>query len=159
MKYKCIKDVIVDGNKVINKSNIIEVSEDKKQLYNITTGVDIKNVDIDTIIQYHLENITDNCTCDKPVDSRHPFQVITDNMFKIYCKKNKDYGNSFDRSLDKWGLSVAAIRLGDKLNRFESYIKNGSFAVNDEGVRDTLMDLATYAIMTVMRLDKNMRND
>ena len=154
MKYKCIDDTFVNGNKIIAKGDIVEISEDKKQLYNITTGVDIKNVDIDIIIEYHLENITDNCTCDKPVDSRHPFQVITDNMFKIYCKKNKDYGNSFDQSLDKWGLSVAAIRLGDKLNRFESYIKNGSFAVNDEGVLDTLKDLATYAIMTIMYLKK-----
>ena len=74
-------------------------------------------------------------------------------MFKTYCKKNKDYGNSFDQSLDKWGLNVAAIRLGDKLNRFESYVKNGSFKVKDEGVRDTLADLATYAIMTIMYLD------
>ena len=153
MKYKCIKDVIVDGNKVINKSNIVEVSEGKKQLYNITTGVDIKNVDVDLIIKHHLENMADNCTCDKPVDFKHPFQTITDNMFKTYCKKNKDYGNSFDQSLDKWGLSVAAIRLGDKLNRFESYVKNGSFKVRDEGVRDTLADLATYAIMTIMYLD------
>lgn len=153
MKYKCIKDVIVDGNKVVNKSNIVEVSEDKKQLYNITTGVDIKNIDIDLIIKHHLENMADNCACDKPIDFRHPFQVITDNMFKTYCKKNKDYGNSFDQSLDKWGLSVAAIRLGDKLNRLESYVKNGSFKVKDEGVRDTLADLATYAIMTIMYLD------
>lgn len=153
MKYKCIKDVIVDGNKVVNKSNIVEVSEDKKQLYNITTGIDIKNIDIDLIIKHHLENMTDNCACDKSVDSRHPFQAITDNMFKTYCKKNKDYGNSFDQSLDKWGLNVAAIRLGDKLNRFESYVKNGSFKVKDEGVRDTLADLATYAIMTIMYLD------
>ena len=153
MKYKCIKDVIVDGSKVINKSNIVEDSEGKKQLYNITTGVDIKNVDVDLIIKHHLENMADNCTCDKPIDFKHPFQTITDNMFKTYCKKNKDYGNSFDQSLDKWGLSVAAIRLGDKLNRFESYVKNGSFKVRDEGVRDTLADLATYAIMTIMYLD------
>lgn len=155
MKYKCIKDVVINGNKAISKSNIVEVSEDKKQLYNITTGVDIKGVDTDLIIQHHLENIADNCTYNKPIDDRHHFQVITDNMFKTYLKKNQDYGNSFDQSLDKWGLSVAAIRLGDKLNRFESYIKNGSFKVKDEGVRDTLADLATYAIMTIMYLDGN----
>lgn len=84
----------------------------------------------------------------------HPFQEITEDMFKTYCKKNKDYDNAFDKSLDKWGLSIAAIRLGDKLNRFESYVKNGSFAVDDEGVRDTLSDMACYAIMTIMYLNK-----
>ena len=85
--------------------------------------------------------------------NEHPFEKITKTMFETYLRKNKDYGNSFDKSLDKWGLSVAAIRLGDKLNRFESFVKNGSFAVDDEGVRDTLSDMAIYAIMTVMYLD------
>lgn len=84
----------------------------------------------------------------------HPFQEITEDMFKTYLKKNKDYGDSFDKSLDKWGLSVAAIRLGDKLNRFEYYVKNGSFAVDDEDVYDTLKDLASYAVMTIMHLNK-----
>lgn len=90
------------------------------------------------------------CTYNNEV---HPFEKITQKMFNTYIRKNKDYGNSFDQSLDKWGLSVAAIRLGDKLNRFESFIKNKSFEVNDEGVRDTLSDMATYAIMTIMYLD------
>ena len=83
----------------------------------------------------------------------HPFEEITDKMFETYLRKNEDYGNSFDQSLDKWGLSVAAIRLGDKLNRFESFVKNKSFEVKDESVRDTLMDLGCYSIMTIMYLD------
>lgn len=83
----------------------------------------------------------------------HPFEKITQKMFETYLRKNKDYGNSFDQSLDKWGLSVAAIRLGDKLNRFESFVKNKSFEVKDESVRDTLMDLSCYSIMTIMYLD------
>lgn len=90
---------------------------------------------------------------DKLNNELHPFEEITQKMFETYLRKNKDYGNSFDQSLDKWGLSVAAIRLGDKLNRFESFIKNKSFEVKDESVRDTLMDMATYAIMTVMYLN------
>lgn len=151
MKYKCIKDVFINGNKVIAKDNIVEIVKDK--IYNITTGVDVRNIDTNIIIQYHLENMVDNCEITKPLDDRHTFQKITDSMFKTYLKKNKDYGNSFDQSLDKWGLSVAAIRLGDKLNRFESFIKNGSFHVKDESVRDTLSDLATYAIMTIMYIN------
>lgn len=93
---------------------------------------------------------------DKLNNETHSFEKITQKMFETYLKKNKDYGNSFDQSLDKWGLSVAAIRLGDKLNRFESFVKNHSFEVTDESVRDTLMDMATYAIMTVMYLDNKL---
>ena len=150
MKYKCIKDKLIDNNKIMSEGDIIVVSEDKSQIYNLTTNVDIKDIHIDKLIS-NLVNISDNC---QYYTSEHPFKKITDNMYSTYLKKNKDYGNSFDKSLDKWGLSVAAIRLGDKLNRFESFVKNGSFAVNDEGVRDTLSDLATYAIMTIMYLNK-----
>ena len=57
----------------------------------------------------------------------------------LYAKKNHDYG---DR-----------IRLGDKLARFNTLTKSGGQQVNDESVRDTLIDLANYAIMTVMELD------
>ena len=129
--------------------------------YNPRTGIVEKNywdkfiskdeiIDWDKIIKiYNMNNEMSN----KNLDTRHPFEVITDKMFQTYLKKNKDYGNSFDQSLDKWGLSVAAIRLGDKLNRFESFVKNGVFSVEDEGVRDTLSDMACYAIMTIMYLN------
>lgn len=155
MKYKCIKDVIVDGNKIIAKGNIVEISEDKEQLYNITAGVDIKNVDIDIIIQHHLENIVDNCSVSKiSAPTKHPFQVIIDNMFKTYCKKNHDYGNSFDRSLDKFGIVASAIRIGDKMNRLETLTQSEA-QVYGESIRDTLLDMANYAIMTVMWMDKH----
>ena len=88
-----------------------------------------------------------------PENTKHPFEEITNKMFETYLKKNKDYGNSFDKSLDKWGLTVAAIRLGDKLNRFESFIKNRTLEVEDEGIIDTLMDLSCYSIMTIMYLN------
>lgn len=154
MKYKCIKDQWIEDVKVMSENDIIAVSEDKQQIYNITTGVDIRNASIDIFLP-NLVNISDNCCSDNCSCKQHPFTEITDKMFKTYLKKNKDYGNSFDQSLDKWGLSVAAIRLGDKLNRFESFVKNGSFAVNDEGVRDTLLDLCCYSVMTIMYLDGN----
>lgn len=45
------------------------------------------------------------------------------------------------------------IRLGDKLARFKSLTKSGVQEVKDESIRDTLIDLANYAIMTVLELD------
>ena len=45
------------------------------------------------------------------------------------------------------------IRLGDKLARFKSLTKSGGQEVKDESIRDTLIDLANYAIMTVLELD------
>ena len=67
--------------------------------------------------------------------------------------KNKGYGNSFEKSLDKFGLVTAACRMGNKCNRIES-LMNSDAMVKDESVRDTLLDLANYAVMTVMWIDK-----
>ena len=51
---------------------------------------------------------------------------------------------------------MPCIRLGDKLNRLESLtINKNSQQVSDESIRDTLMDLANYAIMTIIELELN----
>lgn len=44
--------------------------------------------------------------------------------------------------------------MGDKMNRLESLV-NKKAMVKNESIKDTLLDLANYAIMTVMWLDKN----
>lgn len=72
---------------------------------------------------------------------------------KLYAKKNKDYGNSFSKSFEEYGLTMPCIRLEDKLNRLKSLIKSGRQEVNDESIRDTLIDLANYAVMTIVELD------
>lgn len=69
-----------------------------------------------------------------------------------YEIKNIDYGDSFAKSLDEDGLLVSKIRLSDKMNRFQSLIKNNDNLVKDETIEDTLLDMANYAIMTVMWL-------
>ena len=73
----------------------------------------------------------------------------------IYTKKNHDYGDSFHATYLEEGMAMPRIRLSDKLNRFKSLTKSTDAAlVNDESVRDTLMDLANYALMTVLELDE-----
>ena len=89
----------------------------------------------------------------KLAESAERFTEITNNMAKTYAAKNHDYGNSFDKSLDKFGIVASIVRMGDKMNRIES-LTNKEAKVNDESIKDTLLDLANYAIMTVMWLDK-----
>lgn len=91
----------------------------------------------------------------KPVlsDNVEQFMSITQNMTKIYAAKNHDYGNSFEESLDEFGLVASIVRIGDKMNRIKSLIKKEA-QVKDESIRDTLLDMANYAIMTVMWMDK-----
>lgn len=72
----------------------------------------------------------------------------------IYTKKNHDYGDSYHVTYLEEGMAMPRIRLSDKLNRFKSLTrKPGEAQVNDESIRDTLMDLANYALMTVLELD------
>lgn len=87
-------------------------------------------------------------------DSVKQFTYITNNMAKTYAAKNHDYGNSFEQSLDKFGLLASLVRMGDKMNRLES-LNNKNAEVKDESIKDTLLDLASYSIMTVMWLNKN----
>lgn len=91
-----------------------------------------------------METQNNNCVMHKKV---------CDELTELYRRKNHDYGDSFHLSYVKWGLPMAAIRLGDKLQRFETLIRAES-AIKDESIRDTLIDLSNYAIMTVMELDR-----
>lgn len=84
-------------------------------------------------------------------------KTICGELNALYIAKNADYGNSFDQSLDEDGLLVAKIRLGDKFSRFSTLIKQEA-EVKDESLRDTLIDLANYAIMTVMWMDGENNN-
>lgn len=77
---------------------------------------------------------------------------ICERLNKIYEAKNIDYNDSFSKSYAEYGLVMSCIRLEDKLNRFKALVKNGSQKVADEKIEDTLMDLANYAIMTLIEL-------
>lgn len=80
------------------------------------------------------------------------FMDITTNMAKTYAAKNHDYGNSFEQSCNKFGIIAAVVRMGDKMNRLESLVVKRA-EVKDESIKDTLLDLANYAIMTIMWLN------
>nr|DAQ00308.1 MAG TPA: Nucleotide modification associated domain 1 [Caudoviricetes sp.] len=82
---------------------------------------------------------------------------LTDGIHEMFLKKNRDYGNSFENSLDEWGLLPSVIRIQEKLDRTKTSLKK-ELLVNDESVEDTFLDLANYAIMTVMWLEKQKRD-
>ncbi len=83
---------------------------------------------------------------------------ICEYLNKLYEKKNHDYGDSFHQSFLEEGMAMPRIRLGDKFSRFKTLTKlvgadSDEQKVKDESIRDTLLDLANYAIMTVMEMD------
>lgn len=71
-------------------------------------------------------------------------------MGNIFAVKNEKYGNSFEVSLDKYGMIAALTRISDKFNRIENLILNGDKGTDDETVMDTLIDMANYCVMTAV---------
>lgn len=81
------------------------------------------------------------------------FNQIVNDMSELYSKKNNDYGNSFEETANEFGLVAPVIRISDKLNRLKSLLKRPQLV--KESIEDTLLDMANYAIMTVIWLRNN----
>ena len=82
------------------------------------------------------------------------FKDVLNEMHEIYERKNADYGNSFSKTFEEFGLTSSAVRLNDKMERFKKLIKQDA-QVKDESIRDTLLDLANYAVLTIVEMSKN----
>lgn len=85
-----------------------------------------------------------------PKAQRH--SEITSNLKEIYQSKNADYGDAFGETFQKLGIVSAVTRISDKTNRLMSLTQNDR-QVEDETLEDTLMDLANYAIMTLIEME------
>jgi hypothetical protein len=76
---------------------------------------------------------------------------IQEKALQLFTKKNTDYGDAFARL----GVIGVLMRIEDKIQRSLSITKNGVNLVNDEGIKDTLLDLHNYAAMGLMLLEEN----
>jgi len=76
--------------------------------------------------------------------------AVQQEALELFKKKNKDYGDSFAT----YGPIGVIVRIGDKICRLNSITKNGINMVNDESLRDTLIDLHNYSAMAVMLMDE-----
>lgn len=79
------------------------------------------------------------------------FSQILQKMESLHRAKNHDYGDSFNLTCDKFGVLAGVIRLNDKVNRLNTLMK--ASAKVDEKIEDTLLDLANYAILTLMYIE------
>lgn len=115
------------------------MSEDFMDLYNVDAVREVSKSEKKSKVQIHKE--------------------LCDELNEIYKRKNNDYGDSFGLSFKEEGMAMPRIRLGDKFNRFKTLSRVGNKRmVDDEGIIDTLLDLANYAIMTIVELEAE-KND
>ena len=69
---------------------------------------------------------------------------------QLFENKNKDYGDAFAT----YGPVGVLVRIGDKIQRLQSIHKRGITLIEDEKMRDTLIDLHNYAAMAIMLIDE-----
>lgn len=80
------------------------------------------------------------------------FKQLTGEMSALYVRKNKDYGDSFTEMYREWGPMYPLSRMQEKLRRATQLMRSGEAQVTEEKVTDTLLDLANYALMTILEI-------
>ena len=81
------------------------------------------------------------------------FSDILKEMQELYNRKNHDYGNSFSETIQEFGFTPAVARINDKLKRVKQMVKGEQMQI-DESMRDNLIDIANYCILTIIEIDK-----
>jgi len=78
-------------------------------------------------------------------------ETVQNEAKELFRKKNIDYGDAFAT----YGTVGILVRLGDKIQRFLSITSKSVTLVEDEKLKDTLLDLHNYAAMAIMILDED----
>jgi hypothetical protein len=85
--------------------------------------------------------------------------------YQICAKKNHDYAGAEGMSpwrnfetCEQLGLARTEagflIRMGDKLNRLVTFVRDGRLAVDNEGAMDALLDIINYSILLAAYMQK-----
>ena len=94
------------------------------------------------------------------------FTEILTTIKKLHDNKRHDYADTDDifanfrlsnlAGISPWKGSV--IRMGDKYARISNFIKKGDFKFKEESIKDTLMDMAIYSLITMVLYEEEMFN-
>ena len=80
------------------------------------------------------------------------FNEITARMRLVFADKRQDYGPTTTETVEKFGLGAMLVRMYDKMGRlYNLLVKNTENHVGEK-VEDTLLDLANYAIITMIEM-------
>ena len=86
------------------------------------------------------------------------FYELLNTIKNLHDAKKHDYGAKEDifanfrlsalTGISPWKGSV--VRMGDKYARISNFIKKGEFKFKGENIKDTLMDMAIYSLITMI---------
>lgn len=72
---------------------------------------------------------------------------ISTEIVDMVEKKNKDYGNSFDTTMDEYGIMSYFLRLEDKVGRLKNLTIDTDKPLINESIEDTLKDIIGYTLL------------
>jgi hypothetical protein len=81
-------------------------------------------------------------------------EKVQNESLELSKRKNSDYGDAFAN----YGTIGVIVRMGDKIQRLVSVTNRSVSLINNESLRDTLIDLHNYAAMAVMLIDEKNQN-
>jgi len=93
----------------------------------------------------------------------HPrFHELVKQMSELHSKKNHDYAGTeqpLNNLREVVGMGIPAwvgvgVRLSDKYTRMKNFIKNREFEFKEESLKDTMMDMAVYALLCIILFEE-----
>ena len=96
------------------------------------------------------------------------FYELLENMKLVHDAKRHDYANTDDvfanfRTCEQAGIPSwkgCCVRIGDKFSRIMGFAKKEKLEVKDESIKDTLIDMANYALIAlILYEEKENKND
>ena len=148
----------MDERQVNAKINqLLIILAEKQDAYRDATEQDDKaslQTEIDSLqsdLQFHEAQVQAQTEVKPETPDRiKQLDIVQLEARQLFEKKNKDYGDAFAT----YGPVGVLVRIGDKIQRLQSIHKRGITLVEDEKMRDTLIDLHNYAAMAIMLIDE-----
>ena len=158
------EEFILSTEDVMGRGEILEKFDPKKNVYFSTSLPEDEwayNFVLDGIRRGKKESFMSSKPSSNAVDDflklptgdAKAFRDITDKMYDTFKAKNTDYKNSFHKIFKECGMTYAYGHMAEKLERINSLRKDEA-KVKGESMKDSLYDLANYAILTIIELEK-----
>ena len=87
------------------------------------------------------------------------YETTLSELANTFFLKNERYGNSFTDTIEDYGLVSSIVRITDKFNRMTTLFQNRELDCDDEPLKDTMLDMANYLIMTVAYMKEDEKEE
>jgi hypothetical protein len=84
------------------------------------------------------------------------FNTLTARMSDTFARKRQNYGQTTTETFRKFGPISMLTRMHDKMGRLDNLLGRGETDLCSESIEDTLLDLANYALITILEITKHM---